>query len=263
MPVDPLFLHQPIHEYALAMKKTSVSPYLLENYKNYYEDGNNPEGDAHWRKIGAIPKVDNILALCANYPHQSIIEVGAGEGSVLQELSERNFAESLYAIDISESGVNKIRDRQIKNLLDCNTYDGYTIPYADNQFDIAILTHVVEHLENPRMLIYEASRIANILFIEVPLEDTIKLPQDFVFDRVGHINEYTPKTIRRLLQTCNLQVLDQIVTIHSKEVHLHPEGKSSALNYEIKKYALKFLPQLATHLFTYNSALLCTKIDRD
>jgi hypothetical protein len=84
-----------------------------------------------------------------------------------------------------------------------------------------------------------------------------------VFDRVGHINEYTPKTIRRLLQTCNLTVLDQAVTNHSKAVHIHPEGKSNAINYEIKKYLLKVLPQIAVNIFTYNSALICEKIEHD
>ena len=59
------------------MKDTAVSQHLLANYQDYYEDGNNPEGDAQWRKIGAIPKVDNIVALCGQYPHKSIIEIGA------------------------------------------------------------------------------------------------------------------------------------------------------------------------------------------
>jgi ubiquinone/menaquinone biosynthesis C-methylase UbiE len=239
------------------MKNNLVSPYLLENYNDYYEDGNNPEGDAYWRKIGAVPKVDNIVALCSACPHQSIIEIGAGEGSVLQELSQRDFADDLYALDISESGIKKIQERQIDTLRECSVYDGYAIPYGDKQFDVAILTHVVEHLENPRVLIHEASRVAKYLFVEVPLEDTIRLPNDFVFDRVGHINKYTPRSIRYLLQSCGLKVLDQTVTIHSKEVHIHPEGKSSLLNYEIKKYFLRFFPRLAVHLFTYNSALIC------
>jgi SAM-dependent methyltransferase len=245
------------------MKDTAVSKHLLDNYKDYYEDGNNPEGDAYWRKIGAIPKVDNIVALCDRYPHKSIIEIGAGEGSVLQELAEREFADELYAIDISESGVRKIQERQIKNLKECSTYDGYTIPYPDDRFDIAILTHVVEHLENPRLLIYEASRVAKHLFVEVPLEDHIRLPQDFVFDRVGHINDYSPRSIQRLLQTCNLKVLDRVVTNHSKAVHVHPEGKSSVANYHIKNFLLKFFPELAVSLFTYNSALICHKIDKN
>jgi ubiquinone/menaquinone biosynthesis C-methylase UbiE len=241
------------------MKNSAVSQYLVDNYKNYYQEGNHPEGDAEWRRIGAIPKVDNIMALCRDIPHTSILEVGAGEGSVLNRLAETGFAEKLYAIDISESGIERIKQKNIPTLQECSLYDGYTIPYADNQFDIVMLTHVVEHLEHPRELIREASRVGKNLFIEVPLEHTRKLPQDFVFDRVGHINVYTPKTIRHLLQSCNLVIDNQIVTVHSRAVHLADQGKQGAINYEIKKYLLKFLPNLATSLFTYNSALICHK----
>jgi ubiquinone/menaquinone biosynthesis C-methylase UbiE len=241
------------------MKNSAVSQYLVDNYKDYYQEGNHPEGDAEWRRIGAIPKVDNIISICQNIPHASILEVGAGEGSVLKRLSETGFAQSLHAIDISESGIDRIKQKNIPTLQECTLYDGYTIPYADNQFDIVILTHVVEHLEHPRQLVREASRVGKHLFIEVPLEHTWKLPKDFVFDRVGHINAYSPQTIRHLLQSCDLNVQQQIVTVHSKAVHLHDQGKKGAINYEIKKYMLKFLPTLAVNLFTYNSALLCSK----
>jgi ubiquinone/menaquinone biosynthesis C-methylase UbiE len=241
------------------MKTSEVSQYLVDNYKDYYEEGNNPEGDAEWRRIGAIPKVDNIARLCTNVPHDTILEVGAGEGSVLQRLSEVGFAQSLHAIDISPSGIEKIKQKHIPLLKECQLYDGYHIPYADNHFDVVVLTHVVEHLEHPRQLIREASRVGKRLFIEVPLEQNLKTPKDFVFDRVGHINFYTPQTIRHLLQSCDLIVDDQVVAIHSKDVHIASQGKRGAIDYEIKKYLLKFLPSLAVSLFTYNSALICRK----
>lgn len=241
------------------MKNLAVSQYLLDNYKDYYQDGDNPEGDGEWRRIGAIPKVDNIIKLCGDISHDSILEVGAGEGSVVSRLDETGFATDLYALDISESGIERIKQRNIPSMRECQLYDGYQIPYADNQFDIVILSHVIEHLEYPRLLIREASRVGKSLVVEVPLEHTLKLPQDFVFNRVGHINVYTPQTIRHLLQSCNLMVLKQVVTVHSKDVHLYDQGKQGAINYEIKKLCLKLFPKLAVNLFTYNSALLCQK----
>ena len=241
------------------MKDTAVSQYLLDNYKDYYKEGNNPEGDAEWRRIGAIPKVENIIALCSDVPHSTILELGAGEGSVLKRLDETGFADELYAFDISPSGIEKIKSKNIPSLKQCELYDGYTIPYEDNHFDLVVLTHVVEHLEHPRQLIREASRVSKNLFVEVPTEHTSKLPKDFVFTSVGHINSYSPKTIRHLLQSCGLTVEKQITTVHSKAVHLHDQGKKGALNYQIKKYALKFFPGLAASIFTYNSALLCKK----
>lgn len=241
------------------MKDSVVSQYLLDNYKDYYQEGNNPEGDVEWRRIGAIPKVENIIRLCTDIPHASILEVGAGEGSVLYRLSETSFGDDLYALDISESGIERIKQRNIVSLRECQLYDGYKIPYVDDQFDLVILSHVVEHLEHPRLLIREASRVGKKLFIEVPLEHTWKLPKDFAFDRVGHINVYTPQTIRHLLQSCDLTIKQQIVTIHSKDVHLYDQGKQGAMNYEIKRVCLKLFPKLAVNLFTYNSALLCRK----
>jgi hypothetical protein len=45
----------------------------------------------------------------------------------------------------------------MRNLAEARTYDGYRIPYGDKRFDLAVLSHVVEHLEHPRLLLYEAS----------------------------------------------------------------------------------------------------------
>jgi hypothetical protein len=67
-------------------------------------------------------------------------------------------------------------------------------------------------VEHPRQLIYEASRVARRVFIEVPLEDTARLPRDFVLDPVGHINFYSMKSIRRLAQSCDLRVTHERIT---------------------------------------------------
>ena len=65
-----------------------------------------------------------------------------------------------------------IRAKNIPGLFDCKVFDGYTIPYDDNAFDLVVLSHVVEHVEHPRKLLYEAKRVARYVFIEVPLEAT-------------------------------------------------------------------------------------------
>ena len=140
-------------------------------------------------------------------------------------------------------------------------FDGYSTPYDNKKFDLAILSHVVEHVEYPRTLLYEAKRIAKYVFVEVPLEDTIRLPLDFHFDKVGHINFYTPKTIRALIQTCNLKVIDQKTTNPSKEVYTFQKGKKGLVNFYIKEYLLKFFPRLATEIFTYHSSVICEDSD--
>lgn len=231
-----------------------ISDRLQHNYEKYYE-----KGDSEWRWIGALDKADNILALCKDLPIDSVIEIGAGEGSILKRLSELRFAKELYALEISPTGVSTIHDKNIAHLKECALFDGYNIPYADKKFDLAVLSHVIEHVEFPRQILYEAKRVARYVFVEVPLEDTLRLTQDFHFDSVGHINFYSPKTFRRLIQTCNFKILDQIITNPSKSVFIFQKGKRGLLNFYIKKYILKFLPFFATKIFTYHSSIICNE----
>jgi len=228
-----------------------VSDKLKKNYENYYD------GESEWRRLSSIGKVNNIISLCRKYPHQNILEIGSGEGAVLKELSDRNFGNRLYSIEISKTAIEAIQKRNIKSLIECKLYDGYTIPYEDKKFDLAILTHVVEHLEYPRRLINEAARVAKYLFVEVPVEDNLRLKKDYVFDNVGHINYYSPKTIRRLLQTCNLSVLSQEVRNFSFDCFKYMFGKKAIIRYLGKELVLRALPGFAPRLWTYNCSVLC------
>ncbi len=234
------------------MNEVKIHENLKSNYEDYYE-----EGDSEWRWIGAIDKAQNISTLSKGLSINSVIEIGAGEGSILKRLSELNFAAEFYALEISPTGVTTIKNKNIPNLQECSLFDGYSISYEDKKFDLAILSHVVEHVEYPRKLLYEAKRIAKFVFVEVPLEDSLKLPQDFIFDKVGHINFYSPKTIRRLLQTCNFEVIEQLTTNPSKDTYTFHKGKKGLINFYIKEYLLRFLPFVATELFTYHSSLIC------
>lgn len=231
-----------------------TSEKLKKNYENYYEDG-----DSEWRRLGALGKVDNIVSLCSSLSRHSILEVGAGEGSVLMRLSELCFAEELFALEISPSGVETIKNKKIPLLVECKLFDGYHIPYSNDRFDIAILSHVIEHVENPRQLLYEVSRVAKYIFIEVPLEDTLRLSNDFIFDKVGHINFYSPKTIRRLVQSSNLVVLNQILTNPPKATYIYQKGSRGLINYYTKQILMLLVPQLAANIFTYHAALICEK----
>jgi ubiquinone/menaquinone biosynthesis C-methylase UbiE len=236
------------------MKDTSVNAQLLENYSTYYDDL-----DSTWRKIGAVEKASNIIDLCSPFPHDSILEVGAGDGSVLAQLSGRDFCKKMFALEISPSGVHAIVEKKIPSLVNVELFDGYNIPYSDKEFDLVALTHVVEHVEHPRKLLYEAGRVGKFVFIEVPLEDNWRLPLDYTFDKVGHINFYSPRTIRRLVQTCGFTVLDQRITNRSKNGYVYQDKAKGNIKYWLKEILLKLSPQIAVSAFTYHLSLVCKK----
>jgi ubiquinone/menaquinone biosynthesis C-methylase UbiE len=237
----------------LPMDNLAVGTKLKENYDSYYE------GESEWRSLGAIDKVRNIQSLCDQIPHATVLDVGSGEGSILKRLSDLNFGLELYSVEISESAITTILQRNIPRLRECQLFDGYHIPYDDRRFDLALISHVLEHVEYPRQLLREAARVARHVFVEVPLEDTIRLKPDFVFDRVGHINFYSWKTIRRLIQTCDLQVLSQTVTNPSRAVYEYYSGRGGVVKYAVKDLLLRTSTRIAASLFTYHCSILCAK----
>ena len=231
----------------------NISDKLKSNYDIYYE------GESEWRWSGAIDKVNNIVSLCNKYPHEKILEIGSGEGSILKRLSDKQFGDTLYSLEISKTAIKTIQQRNIKNLIACKIFDGYNISYEDNKFDLVILSHVVEHLEYPRKILYEAGRVSKYVFVEVPLELNLRLKRDYVFDKVGHINFYSPKTIRMLIQTCDLEVLSQFISTPSYKIWQYQFGKKASLIYLPIKSLLKAMPSIATSLFTYHCSLVCKR----
>lgn len=233
------------------MATASVDPKLQSNYDEYYH-----ADISAWREMGAVDKAENICRLCAAHNPVSILDIGAGEGSVLQCLADRGFGQRHFALDISESGVQRIRERQIPTLIECREFDGYTVPYPDAAFDLAILSHVIEHVEHPRLLLKEAARVANLVFVEVPLEHNRRLPKDYKWDAVGHINFYTAQTIRLLVQSCGYKVIAQVETHSARQLYQFRLGKKGAVVHLLKEMALRTMPATAQRLWTYHSSLL-------
>src|SRR5581483_10917112 len=226
-------------------------PHLQHNYDEYYSDD-----ISAWRELGAIDKAANIVAMCESRAPATVLEIGAGEGSVLQRLAAAGFGKRHFALDISGTGVERIRARGIPSLAECRQFDGYTVPYADGTFDLAILTHVLEHVEHPRLLLNEAARVADHVFVEVPLEHNRRLPHNFVWDAVGHINFYTAQTIRLLVQTCGHEVLAQRETHPARQQYEYRLGSKGVVTYLIKEWTLRTMPSVAQSLWTYHSSLL-------
>jgi len=235
----------------------SVAGKLRAKYDDYY-DGTITE----WRRLGAIGKADNIVALCREHPHATVLEVGFGDGAILRRLEGLGFGEAMHGLEISSSGLEAIRRDPVRLLVEARLFNGYDIPYADCAFDLAILSHVVEHVEHPRRLLNEVGRVAAHVFVEVPLEDGARLARDFEPNEEGHINFYSEKTIRLLLQTCGLQILSTAVTNPSLAMYRSQYGTKRLVRYLVKGAALKTVQAIAKWMFTYHCSLLCKTLPR-
>ena len=228
-----------------------LTPDFQEAYEDFYSNN-----DVAWRMLGAKYKAQNIVDVCKSIEPKKVLEVGAGDGSILHFLNEWNFAPEIYALEIAPSGVEKIKERNLKNLKEVQVFAGYNIPYAEDSFDLIILAHVLEHVEHERLLIRELKRVAKHIVIEVPRDYKFGVDKRLNhFLAYGHINMYTPTLLRFLLKSEGLETVSDKSSIITPEVTFF----NDFINRKIKK---TFVKQLKVKLEYNVKTILCKLLGR-
>ncbi len=244
-----------------------------ENVKTAYDDFYKTHDEA-WRMLGAKYKAYHIIDVCKGQSFKKVLEVGAGDGSILQKLSDYNFATEYHAVEISDSGVEHIKTRNIKNVVSVQEFDGYKLPFEDDSFDLIILSHVLEHVEHERLLLREIKRVSKHFVIEVPIDYKTNVDKRIKhFLAYGHINMYTPTSLRYLLQTEGFEVKKDLTSIIGPEVtrfntFINQKKPDNFINkFKIlAQFAVKnTLVELSDKLkerFANAYTVLCTKTDK-
>lgn len=101
--------------------------------------------------------------------NDSVLDIGCGSGFVLWQLGQSRSLSAAAGVDIVDCRMAPVPRFAL--------YDGITIPAADAEFDVVLLTFVLHHVPNDRkpLLLAEARRVARRnVFV---LEDT---PTNFI-----------------------------------------------------------------------------------
>jgi SAM-dependent methyltransferase len=226
-------------------------------YSGYYQPNSSLE---HKRNLSADSTTNHIQEVAGISHWNRLIDVGAGNGSVLATLDKIGIADELYAVEISESGLTSIRDLGLPRLKEAKIFDGYKIDFPDKFFDVAICLHVLEHVEHERIFLRELSRVSKELIIEVPLDGGIRISRGIREGyKFGHLNYYTVPSLLFLLETVGLAINRYIVTASSSEYERHLYGGlKGTIKSAIRRGALKLMPSLAPWLFSYVMTVRCS-----
>lgn len=233
------------------MSKPRVAAEWAELYEGYFPDD---PAEAHKNALAAADSVDAVARLCGA-SLGATIDVGAGDGAVSAELQWRGLCSELTALEISASGLRKIKARNPPIVAQC--FNGYEIPFGDDHFDTAVCPHVVEHVEHERMFLREVGRVAKQCVFIVPLEGGFRGRVD---RRMGHINYYTPTTFRNLIETSGFDIVATSVYPSSSAYEQHLHGKlGGTLRNAIRISVLKIGGSVAPHLMVYVMAIHCVR----
>ena len=217
-----------------------VSENVQSTYDNQYTNS-----DAQWRNMGGRQKAGNIMRLCGGLKAKSVVDIGSGDGAVLSFLDKAGFSDNISSLEISDSGIEKIKARQMASLKEVNKFDGYKIPYADKTFDLAMCSHVLEHVEHPRLLLREIARVSDKQFFEIPIDFSF-----FVDNKIkhyldyGHINIFTPALFKFLLKSEGFEVISEdFVFITSDQVRFAYKGKPLKIAIQLlKNFIIRLTP---------------------
>jgi SAM-dependent methyltransferase len=220
---------------------------------------------ARWRALSAAGKADHVLELCTRGGIQpsSTLEVGCGDGALLCELYNRGFGGHFAGVEITAAAVAIARQRsQIDSV---ELYDGLHLPVPDGTYDLAILSHVLEHVPDPPALLAEVARASRAVLIEVPLEENIsakRAPKRDHAKEVGHLQRLSRSAARQIVARAGLSILCEVEDPLPLEVHRFfatgRQGRAMAtLKWAVRGSLHGLSPALARRLFTVHWACLC------
>ena len=191
----------------------------MSEFRDFYTEGYSlPDRDeaermGRWRALGARSKADHIATLLARAGMRpgSLVEIGCGDGALLAELSGRGVAPVLDGFELSPPAAELARARGVARTVE--VFDGLDVPAEDGAYDLAVLSHVLEHVPEPMLLLREAARVAPAVLIEVPLEDNRSARRDEKREeaaRIGHVQFFDRAAVHALVRVAGLTVTAEL-----------------------------------------------------
>jgi SAM-dependent methyltransferase len=242
-----------------------------EFYTAGYSLGDRAEAErmGRWRALGARSKADHAVVLCARagVRPRALVEIGCGDGALLAELGARGLAPVLDGFELSPPAAELARARSIPGARRIEAYDGRRVPAEDDAYDLAVLSHVLEHVEAPGPLLREAARVAPAVLVEVPLEanrSAARPAKRAEAARIGHVQILDRAAVRRLAAEAGLHVEAELTdplpfAHHAFFAGSRPARARAALKAGVRRAAWRAAPRRAERLFTVHYACLARR----
>ncbi|MHB8534984.1 MAG: class I SAM-dependent methyltransferase [Sulfuricaulis sp.] len=164
-----------------------------------------------------------------------VLDLGCGSGYGSAKIA--NSASEVWATDVSSEAIQYAQSRYVLPNLHFDTINsGNKIPFADNSLDVVISFQVIEHVPDAKAYLAEAARVltkSGTLLLITPDRKHRLFPFQKPWNR-WHLYEYSPSTLRNLIET-NFYICDLLSMGATSEV-AHVETR----RYRLLKWVTLF-----------------------
>jgi SAM-dependent methyltransferase len=219
-----------------------------------------------WRALGARTKAAHARTLCARAGLQPsrVVEIGCGDGSLLLELAAAWGEASFDGFELSPPAIEIARGRGIPRSGRLEAYDGLRVPAEDGAYDLAVLSHVLEHVPDPAPLLAEAARVARHVLVEVPLEDNrsaARPSKRAEAARIGHLHALNRADMHALVAGAELKIAGELSdplprAHHAFFAETASARAAAAAKWAVRAAAWKIAPEGGEKFFTVHYAVL-------
>jgi 2-polyprenyl-3-methyl-5-hydroxy-6-metoxy-1,4-benzoquinol methylase len=137
----------------------------------------------------------------------SLLDVGCGEGVLVQRWARRLDGARLVGIDLQEESIQAGWSEHQAPNLEYRAMEAENLPFAANEFDLASAIELLEHVPDPERTLAEMARCARRhLLVSVPREPLWRMLNvargaywSELGNTPGHVNHWSKRTFARLL----------------------------------------------------------------
>jgi ubiquinone/menaquinone biosynthesis C-methylase UbiE len=177
---------------------------------DYYQSGvkkNSLQRLWHMRKLAQV------LSHISDKP-KYILDVGCASGWFLSEVAKKHQQASLHGVDIYHKGVEY--GKKLYPKLQFQTADAHALPFKDEFFDLVICTEVLEHVEQPQVVLGEMKRVlkkGGQAIIELDSGSVLFSVVWYLWRKFqgkvwndSHIHSFTVQKLERAIRECDFKL---------------------------------------------------------
>lgn len=210
---EAYFSHQEINKEAKPHLKHRIRDWVLETYYGYPDSAGKASRSFVNRVIGLplwmIFRAERRNSLIIPFIGKGrFLDAGCGSGKMLRFMKARGW--DVAGIEMDPELAERLRREQGLKVSSGNIED---CSFPDESFDVALMSHVVEHLRDPNAVLRKVGRMLapdGRLYLLLPRRDSFAARtfknRWFGLDAPRHLSTFSRDTIRRLLERNDFEV---------------------------------------------------------